>query len=181
MERDGEPVGFIAHSLQEVQTLAGARKDHRELPTGDPDLFETLGQADQGYVVDPQLRQHALSGVDLRKATVDATTLVPCTWLTSKHSIRSGALARSSPSWSSCRARLRAVRSPARATLWRTSDCSALRRTVSIKARLSPRRGTRRSTWAPRSLLSHTPMCTGSGGRTGTSTSRGTPSGDSPP
>jgi hypothetical protein len=35
----------------------------------------------------------------------------------------------------------RAVRSPARATLCRAKDCSALRRTVSIKARLSPRCG----------------------------------------
>src|ERR1019366_3683944 len=71
VERDGEPVGFVAHPLQEVQTLTGAGKDHRKLLTGEPDLLEALGQAYQRYVVDPQLRQRALGGVDLRKAPVD--------------------------------------------------------------------------------------------------------------
>jgi len=69
---------------------------------------------------------------------------------------------------------------PARATLCRTSDCSALTPAVSINARLSPRLGTLRSTWR-RAAAEATPMCTGSGGRTGTRTSRATPSGDSPP
>jgi len=35
MEHDRETVGFIPHSLQEVQALTRARKDHRELTSGD--------------------------------------------------------------------------------------------------------------------------------------------------
>src|SRR5665647_2827392 len=60
-------------------------------------------------------RYSALRGSPSSKTTMDATTLVPWTWLTSKHSIRNGALTRSSPSWSSCSATLRAARSGAHA------------------------------------------------------------------
>src|SRR5450756_562909 len=71
MERYGKPVGLIPHPLQEVQTFARARKDHRELLARDPDLLKTLGQPDQGDVIDPQLHQRCPGGVDLGKATVD--------------------------------------------------------------------------------------------------------------
>ena len=59
------------------------------------------------------------------------------------------------------------MRSPARVTLCRASDCSALRRTVSISVRLSPRCGTRRSTFAPRSPVSHSWTLSGSVGQHG--------------
>ena len=64
----------------------------------------------------------------------------------SKHSIRNGKVGRSSASWSSSKARLRVDRSLARAVLCLISASPAFRLTVSIRARLSPRCGTRIST-----------------------------------
>ena len=66
------------------------------------------------------------------------------------------------------------VRSLPRLVLCSASACAALRATVSIRARLSPRCGTRRSTLLPRSPLSQCPTASASGGSAGTRTSRGT-------
>ena len=89
------------------------------------------------------------------KTTMDATTSSPWKWEMSKHSMRSGAESSPSASAISSRARERVVRSEARLVLCRASACWALRRTVSIRARLSPRCGTRRLTALPRRSLSH--------------------------
>ncbi len=70
---------------------------------------------------------------------------------------------------------LRVVRSLARRVLCSVSDCPALRATVSSRARLSPRRGTRRLTGPPRRSASQWVTVSASGGSSGTSTSRGTP------
>ena len=64
----------------------------------------------------------------------------------SKHSIRSGGVSSSSASWISSRARFRVDKSPARVVLCLTSVSPALRATVSISDRLSPRCGTRMAT-----------------------------------
>ena len=52
---DGEPVRLVAHPLQQVQRLAGARQDHRVVLAGQPDLLQPLGQPADGDVVDAQL------------------------------------------------------------------------------------------------------------------------------
>ena len=108
------------------------------------------------------------------KTTSDATTSLPCTWLTSTHSMRSGAVSRPSASCSSCNAAERAVRSPALRSLCWANASAALRATVSISARLSPRCGTRMCTFEPRSAPSHSASASASSGSSGTSTSRGT-------
>ena len=100
-------------------------------------------------------RYSDLRGRPSSKTTIEPTTWVPCTWLMSKHSMRSGASSSSRVSWSCWSAWLRVVRSPARVTLCRARLCLALRATVSIRVRLSPRRGTRRSTRLPRRAESH--------------------------
>src|SRR5579872_4722385 len=68
--------------------------------------------------------------------------------------MRSGAWSMPSASAMSCSAWLRVVRSEARLVLCRASACLALRSTVSIRAFLSPRCGTRSSTLCPRRVLS---------------------------
>ena len=70
-----------------------------------------------------------------------ATTFVPWTCEMSMHSIRSGASGSSSASCSSVRASERAVRSLARRTRCRAKASLALRSTVSMRLRLSPRCG----------------------------------------
>ena len=69
---------------------------------------------------------------------------------------------------------LRVDRSLARLVLCSASDSVAFLVTVSSSARLSPRCGTRSVTRPPRSEVSHSWIVSASGGRTGTSTSRGT-------
>ena len=135
-----------------------------------------LGAVVKAYDVRPETREQAESlGAQFvkLKTTIDATTFVPCTWLMSKHSIRSGATESASESCNSPRARDRAVRSDARLSLCCCSDCLALRSTVSASARLSPRCGTRSDTREPRRSASHSLSAPASSGTTGTSTSRG--------
>ena len=67
-----------------------------------------------------------------------------------------------------------ALKSPARFSLCCCSASWALRCTVSARAFLSPRRGTRSTTRDPRSPDSHSATSSALGGRHGTSTSRGT-------
>ena len=110
------------------------------------------------------------------KTTMEATTSSAPRFETSKHSIRSGAVGRSSASVSSVSAWLRVVRSPERRSLWAASDWEALRVTVSIRARLSPRRGTDTPTGPPRCRPSQSVRTSTSpgSGRAGTRTRRGT-------
>ena len=68
---DGEAVRLVAHPLQEVEPLAGARQDDRVLLAGQPDLLEPLGQAADRDVVDAELVERLLGGRDLRRAAVD--------------------------------------------------------------------------------------------------------------
>ena len=68
--------------------------------------------------------------------------------------MRSGASGRPSASCTSCSAFDRVVRSPPRRVLCRVSACAALRCTVSSRAFLSPRCGTRTPTRAPRTSAS---------------------------
>ena len=105
--------------------------------------------------------------------TMLATTSVPWLWLMSKHSIRSGASTSESCSCNSLIACERAVRSEARLSLCWAKDWLALRATVSISARLSPRCGTRMTTRLPRLWLSHSDSASTSAGSSGTRTSRG--------
>ncbi|GAQ56455.1 hypothetical protein a10_06310 [Streptomyces acidiscabies] len=94
----------------------------------------------------------------------------------SKHSTRRGALSRPRASAISSSARERVVRSEARFVLCRTRACWALRATVSIRARLSPRCGMRRETAAPRRPVSHSWTGSTGSGSAGTRTSLGTAS-----
>ena len=71
VEGDGEPVRLVAHPLEQVEALAGARQDDRVVLPGHPDLLEPLGQADQRHVLDAELVEHRLGRVDLRQAAVD--------------------------------------------------------------------------------------------------------------
>ena len=105
--------------------------------------------------------------------TMEPTTLVPWTCEMSKHSIRISATGSSRASCSSCSAWDRMVRSPARRDLCSLRACSALSRTVDSRAALSPRCGTRTSTLAPRSPLSHCASSAALLGSAGTRTSRG--------
>ena len=74
----------------------------------------------------------------------------------------------------SASARLRVVRSLARRVLCSISDSAAFLATVSSRAFLSPRCGTRRLTRLPRRSHSHSSTAAASGGSSGTRTSRGT-------
>ena len=100
-------------------------------------------------------RYSDLRGRPSSKTTIDATTWVPCTWQMSKHSMRSGASSRLEGVLQLLSAWLRVVRSPARVTLCRARPAWRCGATVSIRVRLSPRRGTRRSTRLPRRADSH--------------------------
>ena len=51
---DREAVRLVAHALQQVEALGGARKDDRELVVGQPDLLQPLGQPAHGDVDDAQ-------------------------------------------------------------------------------------------------------------------------------
>ena len=116
------------------------------------------------------------------KTTIEATTSSAPRLDTSKHSIRSGGVARSSASEISLSAWLRAVRSPDRRSLCVASDCAALRSTVSSRVRLSPRRGIATRTEAPRRWASHSAstVSSASAGSAVTSTSRGMSASGSP-
>ncbi len=105
--------------------------------------------------------------------TMDATACSPWRSETSKHSMRSGASASPRASAISDSALERVVRSEARWLLCRASACSAFLATVSIRARLSPRCGTRTSTAAPRRAASQVVTAARSAGSAETSTSRG--------
>ena len=71
MVGDGEPVGLVAHPLQQVEALAGARQHHRVPLAGAPHLLEPLGQTDQRDVGDTQPVQRPLRRGDLRWPPVD--------------------------------------------------------------------------------------------------------------
>ena len=71
VEGDGEPVRLVAHPLQQVQPLGGARQDRRVLLAGQPDLLQPLGQPDERDVVDAELVEDRLRRRDLRRAAVD--------------------------------------------------------------------------------------------------------------
>ncbi len=118
-------------------------------------------------------RYSDLRGSPSSKTTMLATTSVPCRLEMSNDSIRSGGSARPRASESSDSARLRAEMSLARRMRCRANACLALCSTVSIRVRLSPRRGTRRSTRPPRAMPSRSATTSVSGGSCGTSTSRG--------
>lgn len=64
-------MGLVADALQEVEALAGAGQDHGVVVIRQPYLFEALGEAADGDVVDPQLVEGPLGRGDLRLAAVD--------------------------------------------------------------------------------------------------------------
>ena len=68
---DREPVRLVAHPLQQVEALAGARQDHRVGVAGQPHLLEPLGQPAERDVVDAELLQRRARRLDLRGAAVD--------------------------------------------------------------------------------------------------------------
>ena len=68
---DREPVGLVAHPLEEVQPLGGAGEDHRVLLVGQPDLLETLGQPADRDVDHPELAHRRLGGRHLGRPAVD--------------------------------------------------------------------------------------------------------------
>src|SRR5690606_27426762 len=53
--RDREPVGLVAHSLEEEERVAVAREDDREVAVGRPDLLESLRDAAEVDAVDTRL------------------------------------------------------------------------------------------------------------------------------
>ena len=71
MEGDREAVRLVAQPLQEVEPLARARQDDREVLTRHPDLLEPLGQADDGDVDDAAVREGPGRRVDLGQPAVD--------------------------------------------------------------------------------------------------------------
>ena len=60
VEGDGEPVRLVAHPLQQVQRLGGARQDHRVVLAGHPDLLQPLGQSASVTSVMPEFGEHRL-------------------------------------------------------------------------------------------------------------------------
>ena len=71
MVRDREPVGLVAHLLQQVERLGVARDDHRLAPPGQVHLLELLGEARDADVLEPELFEHAHRDVELALAAVD--------------------------------------------------------------------------------------------------------------
>ena len=69
---DREPVGLVAHPLQQVERLAEVRgRITGSGVAGQPDLLQPLGQPADGDVVDAELGQRRGRGGDLRRAAVD--------------------------------------------------------------------------------------------------------------
>ena len=71
MVGDREPVRLVPDPLQQVEPLAAARQDDRELLPRQPDLFQALGQPAHGDVFDAQIAQGPPGRVRLRRAAVD--------------------------------------------------------------------------------------------------------------
>ena len=71
MVRDREPVGLVAHLLEQVQRLGVARDAHRLRLPRPVHLLEPLGEADHADVLEPELLEHAHRDAELPLAAVD--------------------------------------------------------------------------------------------------------------
>ena len=69
--RDREPVGLVAHLLEQVQRLGVARDADRVGAAGPVDLLEALGQARHPDVLEPELLEHPHRDAELPLAAVD--------------------------------------------------------------------------------------------------------------
>ncbi len=70
MVADRESVRFVADSLQQIEPFAGARHDHRLRIVWLPDFFQSLGETDQGNVVEIEFGERPPRGGDLRRPAV---------------------------------------------------------------------------------------------------------------
>src|SRR6266487_1718824 len=68
---DREPVRLVPDALQQVQALAGTRKDNRRVLAGKPDFLEPLGQPAHGHIIDAELIQCPHRRRDLSRPAVD--------------------------------------------------------------------------------------------------------------
>src|SRR3984957_8957035 len=68
---DGEPVRLVPDPLQQVQALAAARQDDRVFLARQPHLFQALGQAAYGHVVDAEFGQGPRGRGGLQRPAVD--------------------------------------------------------------------------------------------------------------
>src|SRR5215207_9089791 len=75
--RDREPVGLVAHPLEQEQGVAVAREDHRVVGFGGPDLLEPLRDAAQVDALDARLLEGTSGRLDLRLAAVDDEEVRP--------------------------------------------------------------------------------------------------------
>jgi hypothetical protein len=68
---DCEAVGFVPKPLQQVQTLASSRQDHRLVHVRQPDFFQAFGKAAQRYVIDAELVESVGGGGHLGRSAVN--------------------------------------------------------------------------------------------------------------
>jgi hypothetical protein len=67
---DGESVCLVAYPLQQVQRLRRSRQDRRVVLSRQPHLFQSLGEPDEGHVLDTQVAEDRTRSGDLRRPAV---------------------------------------------------------------------------------------------------------------
>ena len=68
---DGEAVGFVAHTLQQIHAFGLAFEDDRIVVVRHPHLFQAFGQSADGHVVHATVLKRLGGGHDLRLAAID--------------------------------------------------------------------------------------------------------------
>src|SRR3954468_3163543 len=71
VEGDRKTVRLVAQALQQVEALARAGQDDGVLLSWEPHLLQPLGETDEGDLLDAELVEHGLRGVDLGQSPVD--------------------------------------------------------------------------------------------------------------